>query len=455
MGFRNLAIAAVSLALLLAVACSPGDDPGAVGEADDLALVWEAWDVILANYADPGDLDRQAVAGGAIGRVMELGRIEPYPFLADIGRMRGQTPSDVPAGMVDVWRAVQLYRMDNPEAGMEDLSETLIRGMVDGLPEAPAAYLTAEQLPEARERLARSVEGSYVGIGAQVVPQEGRIFLVPFPESPAESAGIEPGDVLVAVAGVPVGDDTPSQIGERIRGEAGTKILLTLERAGEEEPLELEVFRGNVELPTIDWELIPGGIGYLRVYRFLDHTGQRVLETLERFKQLDTLALILDLRGNIGGSVDAAAEVAGLFLPESGVFRHVEGIDGQRAEHPLPENDGRLSIEDLLVAVLVDGDTISEGEAVAAVLQEAGRATVVGAPTYGDGSDYGLVELSDGSALYLPTSRWYTPGGHWVGEEPVQPDLLVDNQGQAVGSAGDRQIRAAYDLLDSQLPAFR
>ena len=454
--FRSgLCFLAVLIVLTLAVACASGDDADSAGDTHDLALVWEAWDVVQANHAAGDDLDQSAVAGGAIWRIMELGQIEPYPFLTDIGRMRGRPPTGVPVEMLDVWRATQLHRVANPEAETGEMAAVLIRGMMDGLPEIQATYLTAEQLPEAKERLARRVESSYVGIGARVVPQEGTIFLVPFSNSPAEKAGIEPGDALVAVEGVPVGDDTPSQVGQRIRGEAGTKVRLTLARQGEEEPLELDVFRGDIQLPTVEWELIPGGIGFLRVYRFLDHTGQEVIEGLERLKRLETLALILDLRGNPGGATDAAAEVAGQFLTPGAVFRQVEGMDGVRSEHLLPEEGNRLSLEDMLVVTLVDGDTMGSGEAVAAALQEAGRATIIGEPTLGDGSEYSFVELSDGSALYLPVSRWYTPGGVYVGDDPVEPDILVDSEGVTPGSAGDRQIRAAYDYLDSQLPPFR
>ena len=453
--YRLLPGALAIMILAVAISCGEIDQPEPTRSADELSLVWEAWDALQEGYVAPRELDEASVAGGAIERLMDLGDLEPYPFLTDLGRMRGQVPDVVPPGLVDLWRATQIYRQDNPEVESDELAQVLLRGMMNGLPESGASYLTAEQLPEARETLERSVEGSYLGIGARVVAESDRILLFPFDDSPAQKAGIEPGDALLEVEGVPVGDATPSEVGERVRGEEGTKVLLKLERVTEAEPVELEVFRGNVELPTIGTQLLQGGIGYLRVYRFRDNTGQQVFDALERLNQVDMLALILDLRRNSGGSAEAAAEVAGHFLPPGDVFRKVETQLGERTEHRFPEDDARLSIDDLLIAVMVDGQTIGEAEAVAAALQEAGRATIVGAPTFGEGSGYSFVELSDGSALYIPTSRWYTPKGAWLGEGAVQPDVPVEYEEVPAGMGGERQFNAAYEFLDGQLPPFR
>ncbi len=446
----------LSLALLAAASCSPGvDEADESDEADDMALVWEAWDVLVDNYAAPEALDESAVAGGAINRIMALGDLDPYPFLVQVGRMRGQVPDQVPDGMIDVWRAAQLYSAGNPDGIDAEVATMLIRGLVEALPERAAGYLTAEQAPEAQEQLGRLTEGSYVGIGSRVESREGRILLHPFPDSPAEKAGIEPGDVLTAVEREPVANATPREVGDRIKGEEGTKVLLTLERETEPEPLELEVFRGNVELQSISTRLTQGGIGYLRIHRFRDNTGQQVFDALEELKRFDALALILDLRFNPGGSADAAAEVASQFLAPGEVFITVEGRDGVPGEHVLPEDDRRLSLDELPVAVLIDDQTIGEAEAVAAALHEAGRATLVGMPSSGEGSTYELVSLSDGSAIYIPTSRWFTPAGNWVGEKPLQPDILVEYEEIMGGPGGEMQFNTAYEYLDSQLPLFR
>lgn len=450
-----LIIAALTPVLASTACASSTAEPQQAAVGDDLALVWEAWETLQDNYVEAEVLEDGTVAGGPILRILQLGNILPYPFLTDLGRMRGQVPASVPEEMVDVYRAAMVYRQDNPEVEDAELPQVLIRGLMDGLPDPGAAYLTAEQLPEVREQLERQFQGSYVGIGALVESQDGRVALTPFESSPAEIAGIEPGDVLLAVDGSPVGDLTPREIGERIRGEEGTQVKLRLERPGEEEPLELDVFRGNVERTSISRRLFQGGIAYVRIHTFRENTGQQVFDALERLKQIDMLALILDLRFNPGGSADAAAEVAGHFLPPGEVFRQVEARDGTRTEHRFVEDSLRLSLEDLMVVVLVDERTTAEAEAVAAALQEAGRATIMGVPTFGEGSTYEFVELSDGSALYVPTSRWYTAGGAWVGEKSVQPDVIVTYDEVPMGPGGETQFNAAFEYLDSRLPLFR
>ena len=450
----------LSATLVLAAACSQGDAPDADesrggGEPEDLGLVWEAWDALLASYAAPDALDESAVVGGAIRTVLELGDIQPYPALVQVGRMRGQVPDHVPDALVDLWRVTRLYRAENTGAVDKEAVELMIRGMVQSLPDRASGYLTAEQVPEAEERLERRVEGSYVGIGAIVNAQAGQILLFPFPGSPAEKAEIQDGDVLLSVDGVPVGNATPSEVGDRIKGEEGTKVLLELQRAGEPEPIELEVFRGNVDRPSVSRRLTQGGIAYIRIDGFRDNTGHQVFDALEELRRYDALALILDLRFNPGGSGEAAAEVAALFLPPGGLFRTVEGRDGVAVEHALPELERRLSIDEVPVAVLVDNRTVGEAEALAAALREADRATLVGLPTFGEGSMYELISLSDGSAIYIPTQRWSTPGGSWLGDRPLQPDILVEYEEVMGGPGGEMQFNAAYEYLDSQLPLFR
>ena len=451
-------LAAAAVLSLLAVACSsPGET--ALGETakpeDDLALVWEAWGRIQQNYPRADELDPDSVTAGAVDRLLRLSGVAPYPFLTDVGRMRGQTPSAVPAELGDIWRAAAMYRLDHPDFEQSILVEAVLDGILEGLGDPSSTFLNAEDYPRAKKDFDKRLEGSYLGIGTQVMPENGQIVLFPYPDTPAEKAGIEPGDILAAVDGHSVEGQTVRSVVDLVGGPEGTKVKLRLLRAGEPDPLELDVFRGNVEIPTVINQLTPGGIGYLRIYRFQENTGDQTFAALESMNRFDLLALILDLRSNFGGSAEAASEVAGQFLPPGSLFRYVEDREGVRSQEFIAEDINRLELDDVLLAVLVNDETAGEAEAVAVALQEAGRAVIVGTETYGEASNYEFIELSDGSAIYIPTSRWYTPSGEWLGGAGIDPDEFVVSRPEDEGFARESQFNRAYEYLDAQLPPFR
>ena len=462
--FNNLGVsivrllAAAAVLSLLAVACSSSGDtaPGETAKPeDDLALVWEAWGRIQQNYPRADELDPDSVTAGAVGRLLRLSGAAPYPFLTDVGRMRGQTPSAVPVELGDIWRAAAMYRLDHPDFEQSILVEAVLDGILEGLGDPSSTFLNAEDYPRAKKDFDKRLEGSYLGIGTQVMPENGQIVLFPYPDTPAEKAGIEPGDILAAVDGHSVEGQTVRSVVDLVAGPEGTKVKLRLLRAGEPDPVELDVFRGNVEIPTVINQLTPGGIGYLRIYRFQENTGDQTFAALESMNRFDLLALILDLRSNFGGSAEAASEVAGQFLPPGSLFRSVEGREGVRSQHFIPEDINRLELDDVLLAVLVNDETAGEAEAVAVALQEVGRAVIVGTETYGEASNYEFIELSDGSAIYIPTSRWFTPSGEWLGGTGIDPDEFVVSRPEDEGFARESQFNRAYEYLDAQLPPFR
>ena len=229
-----------------------------------------------------------------------------------------------------------------------------------------------------------------------------------------------------------------------VAGAEGAKVKLRLKRSGEPEPLELEVFRGTISLPSVSRQLMPGGIGYIYVSTFRDNTGEQVFEALEALNKFDVLALILDLRSNLGGSKEAASDVAGQFLPPGSLFLYTEDRQGRRRELRMREDLDRLDLGAMPMVVLVNEDTVGEAEAVAAVLQETGRAVVIGAQTFGKGGTYDFVELDNGSAIYLQTLRWYTPSGKALGGDGVAPDFLVTFQRENEGIGGEAQFNRAY-----------
>ena len=454
---RTFVIVGVLVAMIALVACngsSDSDDPE-LGPSDELALVWEAWEKISDSYVSSESLQSDEAVSGAMSRMLGVFDVPPYPFLTEIGRLRGQPPAHVPGEMVDLWRAVAMYQSSNPEFDPSTIAEAAVLGMVGGLGDSSAVFLDATQYPLAKESLEGGIEGTYLGIGSRVVSQDDQIILFPFAGSPSERAGVLAGDVLSAVGGVSVAGQGVEEVVDQVAGPKGTKVELEVIRAGEPEPVVLEVFRGDIELHSVASQLLPGGIAYIRITRFRDNTGEQLFSALESLNRFDMLAIVLDIRTNPGGSPAAAKATAGQFLPEGTVFGYVEGADGERVELTIDPDENRLALDDVSIALLVNEQTAREAETVAAALQDAGRATLFGTKTFGDASGYEFVELSDGSAMYLPVSRRYTPSGKLLQRAGLTPDIEVQSVAETEGYGGESQFNRAYEFLDKQLPPFR
>jgi carboxyl-terminal processing protease len=208
-----------------------------------------------------------------------------------------------------------------------------------------------------------------------------------------------------------------------------------------------------VEIPSVRAELLPGAIGYISISEFKGNTGEQLIRTLETSKMRNMLALILDLRSSAGGSVEAAQQVVSQFLPPGGLFVYEIDQGGKRRDWPILEEG--LAVKALPMVVLVNEDTLGVAEAVAGALQEAGRAALMGTRTAGKGSINTLVKLTDGSAIYLPTSRWYSPSGRLLEGTGITPDAWVPLQPEDRGFGRERQFNQAYEYLNSRLPPFR
>jgi carboxyl-terminal processing protease len=320
-----------------------------------------------------------------------------------------------------------------------ELINAAIRGMIADL-DPHSAFLGPDEFQDIRI----STSGKYSGVGLEVGVEEGQIVVVaPIDDSPAARAGILSGDVIFSIDGISVSPDALEEAVARLRGPTGSMVVLGIHRADEEVPLLLELWRGQIEVHSVRAELLEPGYGYLRISHFSETTAQDVREAvrgLRRQSEGSLSGLVLDLRNNPGGVLDAAVAVADAFL-DHGLIVSAEGRMPD-ARFSLEANPGDV-LSGAPLTVLVNGGSASASEIVAGALKDHRRATIVGTVTFGKGSVQTIMPLSEGRAIKLTTSRYYTPSGRSIHATGVAPDLVVEAE-----ESGDDDIQLA-SALDS------
>jgi carboxyl-terminal processing protease len=310
--------------------------------------------------------------------------------------------------------------------GAVPTEEERLRGAVRGLLETLGDPYTVLLDPHPAQQEQQRLSGRYGDAGLALWwTLDGHIGVTPFPDSPAEDAGVQQGDYLLRVDGELVTNTQDlDAVAWELQGEVGTTVTLSLLRPPTP-AFTLTVERDEVLHPSIQWRMldVASGIGYLQITLFTDQTAQEVDKAIAALKDQGAQALILDLRGNGGGVVAPLPRTLGIFMSQGTVVYYEIR---QRDERPVRARGPRVFEGPL--AVLVDSGTASASEIFVAALQEQGRATIVGQPTFGKGSIQALYNLQDGSTLHLTNAVWLTPQRQRLDGVGVHPDLLVDPQ---------------------------
>jgi carboxyl-terminal processing protease len=319
----------------------------------------------------------------------------------------------------EVWDLVQRYYYDDLPT-LREITYAAIRGMLDVVGDRYTAFVE----PDVAAVLNEDATGQFEGIGAYVdVDESGKLRIVEtFENGPAEEARLRPEDRVLAVDGESIVGSTIYEAIGKIRGPAGSEVTLTIEREGAPEPFDVLVVRARLDIPIVEAEMRDDQVGYIRLYEFSAMASDRLEEGLDDLLAQDPRGIVLDLRGNPGGWLDQAIEVADLFLEESlvAVERSSDG-----SERAFRARSGDIA-EDVPLAVLVDGSSASASEIVAGALQDQGRAPLVGVATFGKGSVQRPFELSDGSQLRVTIALWFTPNDQRIQGRGLTPDIEVD-----------------------------
>ncbi|HYM35610.1 MAG TPA: S41 family peptidase [Steroidobacteraceae bacterium] len=303
----------------------------------------------------------------------------------------------------------------------QQLMENAIRGAVASL-DPYSAYLDAKEFEEMR----MSTAGEYSGVGIEISLSENTLKVIStIEDSPAARADIRAGDVVIAIDKIPIDANNLNESVERLRGKSGSRVKLTISRDTAPMPFDVTLTRGSVQVHSVKQEMLEPGYGYVRISQFNENTGvdfSRALTTLQKQDMLR--GLVLDLRNNPGGVLDAAVSVADALL-DHGTIVTAEGRASD-AKFAMQAHPGDL-LNNAPVVILVNGGSASASEIVAGALKDNARALLVGRTTYGKGSVQSVLPLASGGALKLTTSRYHTPSGASIHQHGIVPDVVIDN----------------------------
>jgi carboxyl-terminal processing protease len=328
------------------------------------------------------------------------------------------------------------------------LVESAARGMVTGL-DSHSRFLDADEYEDIRI----STSGNYSGVGLEVEASGEQLLVTPIEGSPAARAGVQAGDALVRVDTLTVAGSRVTDVIQRLRGRPGTFVDIAARRAGAPQLLSFHLLRGPVQVHSVRGQLLDGGIGYLRISHFTDRTAADLDAAIAelRRRQWPLSGVVLDLRNNPGGVLEAAVAVTDAFL-DAGIIVSASGRS-RNASFRHDAETGDLT-EGAPLAVLVNGQSASAAEIVAGALQDHGRATLLGARTFGKGSVQTVLPLSDGRGIKLTTSRYFTPSGASIHERGIAPDVELPVGVLAVpaDATRDPQVLAAVSALTGANP---
>lgn len=329
-------------------------------------------------------------------------------------------------------------------APREQLDRAIVDGMAQSLDEQHTYYMPPEIFSQQMDQLQN--RNRYAGVGIQMTPE--MMITQVFENSPAEAAGLQPGDQLIAVNGESIEGLTSAETSTRVRGEPGTPVTLTVRREGVAEPIEKTMIRATISIEWMQARILDGGIGYLRIRAFANPDSISLFNrAMERFAEANIRALIIDVRDNSGGAVATGEEILSRLLPENRpLYRQVDRRGGERTVKTWGDYWGR----DIPMAVLTSGGSGSMSEILAAALQENGAARVIGTKTAGAVAAGVPFPLADGSGLLVTVQLITTPSGKVLNEVGLEPDQVVELDPVQFRSGKDTQLDAALTYVREQ-----
>ena len=358
---------------------------------------------------------------------------------------QSSTPKDYQALFSPFWEAWNLVHKNYVDQPVDDMAlmRGAISGMMNALGDQHSTYMDPKTYAEANSSLA----GEYEGIGAYVdTTTEYLTITSPMPGSPAERAGLQSGDQVVAIDGVDMTGTSAEVARTKVLGPANTKVHLTIVRKGEDNPLEFDVMREKITMKSATGKMLDNNIAYVQITTFGDKTTSELLATLKDLMAKNPKGIILDLRNNGGGFLKTAVEVDSQFVG-SGVALYEQYGDGTRTTYNV-EPGGLATDTKIPMVVLINEGSASASEIVAGALQDTGRAKLVGVKSYGKGSVQNWIPLTgDNGAVRITIAKWLTPNNHTIHKIGLTPDVVAKMTIEDFKAKRDPQLDAAVATI--------
>jgi carboxyl-terminal processing protease len=375
----------------------------------------------------------------SVGYYLGINRVSVNGSYSLVNINEGKSESIDFSAFWDLWDEVHKRYVNRNELNDRELIRGAMKGMVEAVGDPYSAFMP----PNQSDIFDQDLEGSFGGVGIMIELVEGRLTVTsPLEDSPAKEAGIRSGDVIVEIDGGSVEKMSFDEMVSNIRGEIGTKVKLGVLRGNSGKKLEFEVVREEIVVESVEYEMLEGGIGYLRINQF----GNDTLDLLDKastfFNDNSAGSLVVDLRSNPGGFFDVCVKGVSKFIEDGVVVyqRDGENLDEFRAQ-------GDASMGEYNLVVLVDEGSASAAEIMAGALRDQKGAKLVGEQTFGKGSVQDLKKIGSWGSLRITSGQWLTPKKELINGTGLKPDIEVKMDVSKIGSNNDKQLNRAIKML--------
>ncbi|MBI1961326.1 MAG: S41 family peptidase, partial [Parcubacteria group bacterium] len=382
-----------------------------------------------------GKSEREIVVVNSKGEPAESGEVTIRP-----SQVKEYLGRDVDFDLfTQVWGLLKKQYVDQPVSETK-LFYGALQGMVASLDDPYSVFLE----PQISEEFTESLNGRFEGIGAEIALKREQLTVVaPLDGSPAEAAGLKARDVITDIDGESTQDLTLDEAVNRIRGEKGTTVVLTVAREGEDAPLDIHIIRDTISVKSVSWEMQEGSIAYVYLRNFNADTARAFKAIQREVVSESPAAIIFDLRNNPGGFLQTSVDVASAWVPEGGTVVIERSVDGSTTYTAT----GSPLFAGIPTVVLVNAGSASASEIVAGALQDHGLGRVIGEQTFGKGSVQVLEDLPDGSSVKFTVAKWFTPKNRSINEEGITPDEVIELSEEDFGEDRDPQMDRALEYL--------